>query len=171
MKKKFVYLFIFIAVAVFQLSFLPVISDKETVANAVLMMILAWSVLDGFFAFLSWAIFFGIFYDIISYSTVGTHAFIFLAIVYFVSFFSRRFSMELRGVGMILFLLFIFVSTLASNAIIALTFAGKIGSLHGFWYSFGSPGVIIVELIYNTFFFIIFFVAIKKIKRFFMITN
>lgn len=167
MKKKLVYFFIFISIAIFQLSFLPVISERNTAADSVLMAILAWSVLDGFFAFLGWAIFFGLFYDIISYSTVGTHAFIFLAVVYFVSFFSRRFSMELKGVGIVLFLLFILVATLASNAIIALTLTPDVGSFRGFWYSFGNFGVIMSELFYNTILFFIFFKAIKSIKQFF----
>ncbi|EKE25650.1 MAG: hypothetical protein ACD_5C00081G0002 [uncultured bacterium] len=169
MKKKVVYFLIFIVIAIFQLSFIPVIFEKKAVADAVLMAILAWSILDGFFAFLAWAIFFGLFYDIISYSVIGTHALIFLVVVYFVSFFSRRFSVEMKGFGTILFLLFILVATLASNATIATIFVWKMQNFHGFWQSFGSLKTVMIQLVYNTFLFLILFMLIRKIKQFFAI--
>ncbi|EKE25361.1 MAG: hypothetical protein ACD_5C00194G0003 [uncultured bacterium] len=171
MRKKIVYLFIFIAIAIFQLSFLPVVSGKSLAIDAVLMAILAWSVIDGFFAFLSWTIFFGIVYDLLSYSIVGTYALIFLLVLYFVSFFSRRFSMEPHGMGIILFLLFILVATLASNAILAVISAWHSQTFNGFWQSFGSFESTVIGLIFNTFLFFIFFFLIRRIKYFFAITN
>lgn len=171
MKKKIVYLLIFVVVAILQLSFLPVISGKNISIDAMLMVILAWSVIDGFFSFLSWAIFLGIAYDLLSYSMVGTHALIFLLVVYFVSFFSRRFTMEPRGIGVVLFLLFILVATLASNAIIAFVGAWNLHTLRGFWQSFGGFNASFMGLIANTVLFFIFFALIKKIKLFFAINN
>lgn len=171
MRKKIVYLFIFITIAIFQLSFLPVVSGKDLAIDAVLMAILAWSVIDGFFAFLSWAIFLGIIYDLLSYSAIGTYALIFLLVLYFVSFFSRRFSMEPHGMGIILFLLFIFVATLASNIILAMAGAWKLQTLNGFWQSFGGLESTVIGLIFNTFLFFTFFFLIRRVKYFFAITN
>lgn len=171
MKKKIVYILIFISIAILQLSFLPVISSKNVAIDAMLMAILAWSVLDGYFAFLNWAIFFGIVYDILSYSMIGTYALIFLLVVYFVSFFSRRFSMEPRGIGIVLFLLFILVATLASNGIVALVQAWKLETLRGFWQSFGGFKATSIGLFCNTILFFAFFALIKKTKHFFAINN
>ena len=169
MKKKLVYFLIFIVAAIFQLSFMPIVSGGHPSADAVLMAVLAWSVLDGFAAFLGWAIFFGLFYDLISYATVGVHALIFLAVVYFVSFFSRRFSMEFKGVGLLLFLAFVVVATLVSHAIIASTLAFQMGTLQGWWKSFGTAGSILIQLASNAILFLLCFAVIKKAKQFFAI--
>ena len=87
MKKKLVYLFILIIAIIIQTSVMPVILNSSTTGDAVLMIVLAWSVLDGFSAFIGWAIVAGILYDLAAYSPIGEHAIIFLAVVYFVSFF------------------------------------------------------------------------------------
>ena len=171
MKKKIVYIFIFLVIATAQLSFLPVIFGAGNVADGVLMAILAWSVIDGFFSFLSWAIFLGLFYDLISYSTIGTHALIFLLVVYFVSFFSRRITLEFRGMGLFLFLAFIVVATLLSHAIIALILAMKMQTLGGYFKSFGSMGSISLQFIYNAILFFLCFLLIRKAKQFFAITE
>lgn len=169
MRKKIVYLSLFILIAFLQLSFLPVVSGKDIAINAMLMAILAWAVIDGFYAFFNWAIFFGIVYDLLTYSTLGTHALIFMSVVYFVSFFSRRFSMEPHGTGIVLFLLFILVTTLASNGIVALVAVSKLRSLETFWRSLDTMGFNLASLISNTFFFFIFFALIRKTKTFFAI--
>ena len=171
MKKKLVYCFIFVVIAIFQLSFVPVIFGNHVAADAVTMAVLAWSVLDGFVSFLNWAIFFGIFYDLISYSIVGTHALIFLTIVYAVSFFSRRFSMEFKGVGLLLFLGFVVVATFVSHAIIVLIQSLELGAFNGYWKSFGNIGSISIGLMINALFFLFCFWFIKKAKNFFAITS
>lgn len=162
---------IFIIIAILQLSFLPVLSGKNIAIDAMLMAILAWSVIDGFAAFLSWAVFFGLVYDLLSYSTVGTYALVFLLVVYFVSFFSRRFSMEPHGVGLIFFLLFIFVATFASSTIVSVVSAWNLKTLQGFWQTFGGFWPATIGLFFNTLLFFSFFIIIKKIKVFFSITN
>src|SRR6266704_2969631 len=99
MKKKFIYCLIFFCGIILQTSVLPLISPTNITGDIVLMLILVGSIIDGFFSFFWWAVFFGVIYDIVSYTTVGIHAIIFIFVVYFVSFFSRRFSVELKGVG------------------------------------------------------------------------
>lgn len=171
MQKKIVYISIFVIAAIIQLSFLPVVATKYAAADVVLMLVLAWSILDGFFAFFSWAIFLGFLYDLISYSAVGTHALIFLIVLYFVSFFSRRFSVELKGAGLVLFLLFVLVATFISNGVIALILAWKMETVHNFWKSFGSPGYLLIQFAYNVVLFFLCFIVIKKAKQFFAIAD
>ena len=87
MKKKIIYTFILLVSIVIQTSVLTVITKTSVAGDAVAMAVLVFSVVDGFFAFLGWAIFAGILYDLACYSPIGTHVIIFLCIVYFTSFF------------------------------------------------------------------------------------
>jgi rod shape-determining protein MreD len=167
MRKKLVYTFVFIVSIIAQTSILPVISKVGIAGDAVAMAVLAFSILDGFSAFLGWAIFAGIMYDLASYSLVGTHVFIFLLIVYFVSFFSRRFSVERKIVGLILFFMLVVVSTFLSRGVIALAAAWEVQTLHGYWKTFGNLEFFIFQIICNTIMFSLWFVILKKIKRFF----
>jgi len=167
MKKKLVYLVILIATIIIQTSVLPVISSANTAGDAVLMAVLAWSVLDGFSAFIGWAIVAGILYDLATYSPVGEHVIIFLAVVYFVSFFSRRLSLELKGMGLVLFFIFIFVATFISSSIVALMTAWDARTLFGYWKMFSSPGSIALQVVHNVILFFLWFFFLKKTKEFF----
>lgn len=169
MHKKLAYIIIFLIVAFFQLSFLPIVSPQGVAIDAVLMAILAWSVIDGYYSFFNWAIFFGFLYDLVSYSFFGTHALIFLLVMYSVSFFSRRVSIDFKGIGIIIFLFSILLATFLSNLVTAGISAWKYETLHGFWQSFGGFKASMIGLMFNTFLFFIFFSSIKKIKRFFAI--
>lgn len=169
MKKKLIYIFILLLSMLVQVSFLPVIFEKNVVGDNVLMLILAWSILDGFGPFLAWSIFAGILYDLVSFSTIGTHALIFLLVVYFVSFFSRRFSVEVRGSGVILLFIFVVVAALLSHAIVASAFALQMKSMVGYWKIFGSPGVILLQIICDLVFFAFWFNVIRGVKKFFSI--
>lgn len=167
MKKKIVYIFILLASIIIQTSLIPIVTDLRISPDVVLMMILAFSVLDGFHAFLPWAIFAGILYDLASYSLIGTHVIIFLAVVYFVSFFSRRFSMELKGVGLILFFLFIVFSTVISSGAVfwELSWGNALSLEHWkIWKEFASLGF---QVLYNSILFFLWFLAIRKTKKFF----
>lgn len=171
MKKKIVYFLIFIFIAIVQISIMPVIANENPIPDLVLMSILAWSVLDGFFIFLPWSIFFGITYDLLTYSLVGEHVLIFLAVLYFVSFFSRRISFEFKGIGLFLFLLFVVVVSGMSQVFFALMAAWHTQILSGFWNSFGSLSSIILQLLINMLLFFLCLIAIKNIKRFFALEN
>ncbi|HBI33764.1 MAG TPA: rod shape-determining protein MreD [Candidatus Moranbacteria bacterium] len=169
MKKKIVYCLLLFCAVVLQTSVLPLISPLHIAGDVVLMLILAGSVLDGFFAFFWWAIFAGIVYDLASYTTVGIHALIFLLVVYFVSFFSRRFSVEIKGVGVVLFVIFVAVATLLSRGIIALSVAWDLQTFNGYFEEFGNWKIIIFQILFNTFLFLFCFFVLKKVKKFFVI--
>lgn len=167
MKKKFVYfLMIFLAI-VLQTSVLPVVLKSYATGDIVLMLVLAGAVLDGFAGFLGWAIFAGILYDLASFQQVGMHALIFLLVVYFVSFFSRRFSVEIKGSGVFLFSLFVVVATIISQTIVALSMAWDLQSLGRLFEFFGGPKIIIFQIIFNIFLFLFCFHMLRKMKAFF----
>jgi rod shape-determining protein MreD len=169
MKKKLVYGLMLFFMIVLQTSVLPVLSPVIVTGDIVLMFILAGAIIDGFFAFFKWAIFAGILFDLVTYNAVGLHAVIFLLVVYFVSFFSRRFSVDIRGVGVMLFLIFIVVATISSRAISTLIISWDLKTFTGFWEEFGTFKLILVQIFYNTALFIFCFIALKKIKKFFSI--
>jgi rod shape-determining protein MreD len=169
MKKKFVYCLIFFCAIILQTSILPIISPAYATGDVLLMLILAGSIIDGFFDFLWWAVFVGIVYDLVSYTTVGAHALIFLLVVYFVSFFSRRFSVELKGVGLILFMIFVIVATLSSRMVMTLLIAWDLQTLSGYFKEFGNLKIISIQVLYNMFLFVFSFMVFKKTKKFFAI--
>ena len=169
MKKKFIYIIIILVAIISQTSLFPAILNNSAAGDAVLMAILAWSVLDGFSAFLAWAITAGILYDLAAKATVGEHVIIFLLVVYFVSFFSRRFPTDLKGIGLILFIIFVVVATLVSRGIFALMTAWDLRTLQGYWETFGNFRFIALGVVYNEILFFVWFITLKKIKKFFEI--
>lgn len=169
MKKKIVYIIILLVAIMLQTSFLPVVSNAFILGDAVLMLVLAWSVLDGFSAFMGWAVVTGILYDLATYSPVGEHVLIFLVVVYMVSFFSKRLSLDLKGTGLILLFIFVIVATFFSEIIIAFFAVRDMQTFGEYWRKFGGPGSVALKIVYNKILFFIFFLALKKIKKFFKI--
>lgn len=168
MKKKIVYSFLIFLAVILQTSVLPVLFRGSVPGDIVLMFVLAAMVLDGFFGFLWWAIFAGIVYDLASYVQVGTHALIFLLVVYFVSFFSRRFSVELKGVGIFLFLFFVLVATFISKAIVSFSIVLDSQNFHQYPnLLLGSFSGLIVQTMLNIILFVVCLQGLKKVKVFF----
>lgn len=167
MKKKLIYLLIFIIAIVIQTSILPVILGSNFNGDIVLMLVLALSIIDGFFAFLIWSIILGILYDLASYSVIGEHSLIFLLVVYFVSFFSRRLSLEVKGIGWVLLFMFVIIATFLSKSITALITVWNLQDLHLYWKIFGSLKYIAFQIISNSILFLFLFFLLKKIKEFF----
>jgi rod shape-determining protein MreD len=167
MKKNFIYIIIILVAIILQTSVFPIIFDINSAGDVVLMAILALSVIDGFSAFLGWAITAGILYDLATYATIGEHVLVFLLVVYFVSFFSRRFPTDLKGIGLILFIIFVVIATFISRGIFALVAAWDLQTLQGYGEAFGSFRFIALGVIYNEILFFIWFIALKKIKKFF----
>jgi rod shape-determining protein MreD len=165
--KKIVYLLILIIVIIIQTSVLAVVLTPNIAGDIVLMTVLAWSMLDGFIAFIGWAIIAGILYDLAAYSPIGEHVIIFLLVVYFVSFFSRRLSLEVKGVGKMLFFVFVIVATFLSRVIIALMAAWDTQTFYGYWQIFGNPKFIMIQIICNGILFFLLFFLLRKIKEFF----
>lgn len=168
MKKNFVYGVIFFCAIVLQTSVLPTIFSSS-VGDVLLMMILAGSILDGFSDFIWWTVLVGIVYDLVSYTAIGLHAVIFLFVLYFVSFFSRRFSVELKGVGLVLFFLFVIVATLISRAAVALLIVWDLQTFAGYFDEVGSLRFIATQILFNTLLFSLCFIILKKAKIFFAI--
>ncbi len=168
MKKKIIYSFLIFLAIILQTSFFPNVCRDCESGDIVMMLVLAGVVLDGFFGFFWWAIFAGIIYDLASFVQIGTHALIFLLVIYFVSFFSRRFSVELKGVGVFLFLIFVVFATLVSRGIIALSIALDSQSFHQFQDVFlGSFSTVGFQIFFNAVLFFLCFHVLKKIKVFF----
>lgn len=171
MKKKLVYTFIILVAILIQTSVVPVITETKIPGDSIIMAVLAWSILDGFFAFFPWAVLAGLLYDLASYSPIGTHVLILLPVLYFVSFFSRRFTMESKGVRIVLFVAFVVSVTIFSRIIFSLDAAWEIFSFRQFWKIFASPLSFVWQLVHNLVLFFFWFFVIKKAKIFFRIIS
>ncbi len=171
MKKKIVYFLVLMLAIILQTSVLPVFLDSQILGDAVLMVVLAWSILDGFQSFIGWSVVAGIFYDLATYSSVGEHVLIFLAVVYFVSFFSKRLSLDFRGMGLFLFCIFVIAVSLFSEIVLAIFTFWEMQTIHEYWRKFGSVGAVVLKIICNEILFFAWFFALKKIKIFFRLEN
>jgi rod shape-determining protein MreD len=171
MKKRLVYIFILLVTLIWQTSIAPVIFTGHAIGDAVLMAVLAWSILDGFYAFFGWSIIAGIFYDLMTYAIIGEHVLIFLAVVYFVSFFSRRLTLEFKGIGFLLFFVFVVAATLLSHVIKNSFVLLDIQTIHSYIDLFGPIKLLILQVIYNEILFFFWLFLLKKIKNFFNIRN
>lgn len=168
MRKKIIYFGIILFAILLQLSFLPIINGNNFSADAVLMLVLAVAVLDGFAATLSWAIVAGILYDFATYAILGQHVLVFLLIVYLVSFFSRRLSVEVKGTGLLLLFLFVIAATLISNESSAFFSVSAKGSFKFYLRALGGSGSMIFQLGCNTLLFFLWYNLVKKIKQTFL---
>ena len=118
MKKFFIYFLIIFFAIVLQVSSVPLFFKSDWPVDIVLMLVLAWTLIDGFDAFLKWAVFAGLLYDLATFSAVGLHVIIFALLAYSVSFFSKRFSVEIKGTGILLMMFFVSAATICSRAIL-----------------------------------------------------
>ena len=118
MKKKIIYSSVILLAGVLQTSSAVTFFGSEWPVDFVLMLVLAWTLIDGFDDFLPWAVFAGIVYDAVSFSPIGSHIAVFSLVAYGVSFFSRRFSIEMGGAGILSALFFIAAATIGSRYLI-----------------------------------------------------
>lgn len=169
MSKKIIYIGIIFLAIVAQTTFFPIFFSRIT-PDVVLMLILAWTILDGFNNFFLWSILAGLFYDLASMSVIGTHIIVFLFVVYFVSFFSNRFQVGMKGLGVIIIALMIGLSTLVSNAVFVLVEITNVEKIS----IIGSIKFIvhiILEFVYNGILFVFVYAFLKKIKKTFFLGN
>jgi rod shape-determining protein MreD len=164
MKKKGIYFGIILLAILIQTSFEPVFAPAHISGNVVLMLVLAMAVLEGFSSSLTWAIVAGILFDFASYGIVGQHVMIFLLIFYGVSFFSRRLSVDVKGTGLLLLLLFVIASTFVSRGMLA-GFVFLQNRTVDYWQVFGSLNQFIFQIGYNVFLFSLWFNVVKKIRK------
>ena len=167
MKNFFVYLTIIFITIILQTSFIPSFFSENLFPDIVLMLVLAWSIIDGFDDFISWIIIAGLIYDFLSFSVPGVHVIIFAAVAYMNSFFSRRFTFGFNLVGISLVAFFVFSATLISYGVDLLPILVE--------YNFRINLSNILNLVYtvslNAAFFVLLYYSIKKIKIFFYIKN
>lgn len=165
-KKRLLYVVIILGMVIFQKSFVPLFFSGSYLPDAVLMLVLTWTIIDGFEEFLWWAVFAGFLCDLFFYTQIGMHIIIFVFTVYFVSFFSRRFLVEISTNG--IFLIFFFIIVVTFFSIIISFFALSLNSES--WYEiakyFSNPKDIFFELLFNGFFSLGLFFIIKKVRKF-----
>lgn len=86
--------------------------------DVVLMLVLAWSALEGFSMFVFWIAVFSFLYDIFARTAFGLHLLIFSFGCYFAGFLTRRISVATNYMGILLTSLFIAAVTIFSEAIL-----------------------------------------------------
>lgn len=154
-----------VAVLALQIAVIPAFFHGRVIPSALFMLVLAWSLVDGFTPFLFWAIGLGVVADALSASPIGFHVVMFVILTYAASFLSRRF---LSG-GFAFMAFLIFCTTLAVRVLrMAILLDGgasfKIASG-----VFLEPGAILLETAVNMVIFSILLFAIKRIKKIFWI--
>lgn len=167
MKKKVIYLFIIFTATILQTSSAVFFLNHNWPADIILMLVLAWTLIDGFEEFLPWAIVAGLFYDLAYFSPIGTHILILAVLSYCLSFFSKRFSLEIRGTGLLLVMAFVVGTTLGSRIItVALEFG--VDALKTDLENFRILiGVFLSSALLNLVIFFGLYFMIRKIEKFF----
>lgn len=171
MKKNLIYSTILICALLLQTGAIPVLFGPKFMPDLLLMLVLAWTIRDGFSGFLSWIIFAGLAYDLLAYAPVGTHVLIFSLSAYMVSFFSRLFLVQIRGAGVLLLLSFVFLAMLFSRlAIMSVeTLVGGVGATWQLGDLFASWNLVWWEFFFNAIFIFFGLWLSKHVKRYFFI--
>jgi rod shape-determining protein MreD len=164
MAKRNIILIIFILVLlIIQASLIPGIFSMRPLPQLILVFIIAWTILVGFREVLPWTILMGFLYDILFYNRVGIEVIFLVLIIYFVSFFSRRFLVENKSWGIFIMMLFVVAATFMHR--LFSFFLHKIGT--------NPPNSaardvmfnnISLELLFNIILFFVCFWMIKKYK-------
>lgn len=165
MKKTIAYFFIIIVSIIIQKSIFPIFGAYFVLPNLVLMLILALSILENFYTFLYKSVFAGMLYDIFLYQQVGIYAIIFPMVVYFVSFFSRRISVDLKITGIFMFGFFIIFVTLMSDFLFFIISYYGMDGLDFFVKIIKNPLLLVYKIFFNSMFFILYYNIIKRIKN------
>lgn len=98
MQSFLVRLFLVLFVSIFQISVLSVAFPSFT-PQAVLVMVVSWTLILGFTRVWPWVIALGFFMDIFSLGILGVTPFLLLMVSYVSGFFSKRFLVEHRGLS------------------------------------------------------------------------
>ena len=169
MKKTFIYFVIIFTAVVLQTSVVPVIFDRIWLPDVVLSVVLAWSIVDGFEKFFYWSVFAGFLYDAMSFSPIGISVIIFATVTYSISFFSKRFSTDMKGIGFIFAIFFVFSATLGARMINSFAWIASEFSKGGFSRTYFMAGSLAGAFFWNMIFFIMFFYLINKIEDLFLL--
>lgn len=171
MKKKIIYSLILLAALILQTSAVPVFFSRGFAPDLVLMLVLAWTIRDGFAGFLPWIIFAGLAYDALAYAPMGTHVLVLTLSAYLVSFFSRLFLVQIRGIGVFLLLIFVFLAMVLSRAALLWVESSSVAGLFGrILESMSGNALMMRELAFNAAFVFFGLWLIKHVKKYFFIT-
>jgi rod shape-determining protein MreD len=160
MKNNFFILFLIVLGIILQVSGFPVLFSHGYFPSIVLVGVIAATIIWGFKQTLLWIIVAGIIFDLATFGIVGKQVIVLVAVAYFVSFFSKRFLVENRGLGIITIIFLVLLATLIFKILIFL-FAGdgRLISTPLFFLSFGK------EAFFNLLMFFIIFHFLKKNAR------
>jgi rod shape-determining protein MreD len=165
-EKILAYGLLFLLAIAAQKSLMPIMFGGQPLPDSVLMLVLALAITDGFERFWPWAVFAGLLYDLESATALGLHALIFILVTYFVSFFSRRFLVDMRSMGVAMLAFFIAAAALLSHLMVAAWMgwqANKGG--RNFIGSFGGWRDLLWAIAYDALIFIFLFFIAKKLKK------
>lgn len=167
MKKFFIYFSIIFLVVIFQTSSIAFLFDLNWMVDVVLMLVLAWTLLDGFEEFFPWVIFIGVLCDLAHFTPIGLHVLILSLLAYGVSFFSKRFSVEIKGTGILVVMFFVAAATLGSRIILLfweVDSSALLVDLSNFWITLRMFSL---TFFYNLLIFFFLFFILGKVEKFF----
>lgn len=157
MKNNFFIFFLIVAGIILQTSGFPVLFSHGYMPSIVLVGVVAVTIAWGFRNALLWVIVAGIMFDLATYGTVGKQVIALAVVAYFVSFFSKRFLVENRGLGIVTIIFLVLLSTLFFKILIfAIAGDGKLISSSLFFFSASK------EAFFNLLMFFIIFHFLKK---------
>ena len=165
-KGKIVYISAIMFAILLQKTLLPVFVGSAQGVNMVMILVLAWTIYDGFNAYLAWAIFSGCIYDIFFHYPFGVHAIFFVAVSYVLSFFAKRFSVALRSSGFFTVCLLIALLTIALAVYDIAWSVGYSKILAVITQEFSGAHFLLENMAVNGAMFCIWYLFIKRLKRF-----
>jgi rod shape-determining protein MreD len=169
MKKQIVY-GVFIAVAfLVQWSVVGAFFHGGCFPDAILMLVLAFALVDGFVAFFWWAAAVGIIVDSFANTPMGLHSIVFISLSYIAGFLTRRVMGDVRGAGNPLIFFLVVTATLINRFARGVIMLYDGASFHVFTPLFLDIWNVLFEIIFNLVLFFLFFRLIPKIKIFFAI--
>lgn len=169
MKKQIVY-GVFIAGAfLMQWSVVGVLFYGGFFPDAILMLILALALIEGFVAFFWWAVATGIIVDSFVNAPIGLHSMIFVLLSYTTGFLTRRVMGDTHKAGSPLIFFLVLGATLVNRFVRGMIMLFDDSSFNVFLPLFSDVWNIFLETIFNLLLFLLFFRLIPKIKNFFVI--
>lgn len=165
-KGRIVYISAIMLAVLLQKTLVPVFIGSEYGINLVMMLVLAWTIYDGFAGYLTWAVFAGCLYDIFFYYPLGLHAIFFALVAYVLSFFANRFSVSLRSSGFFTISVLIVLLTIALTAYDMSWAMGRLNAGASFIEEFSGAQSLLKNMVANGILFCACYLSIKKLKWF-----
>lgn len=162
-KNNLLFILLIIVLAIFQLSFVPVIFSFPSTPDLLLVFVIATSLLFDFPTVLKWAVISGLISDFFSYQKLGISAIVFVLAAYLCSFFSRRFSIETR-LGSFLIIVFLVIVSTFSYRFSAIILNYHLNNILIILRNVDFYNNLFKEIVFNLILFVPIFYLIKKIR-------